>query len=254
MSELKISILCDNKVGTKGAKTCLAEWGFSAFIELGDFKILFDAGHTHIYMHNAKAMGIDLQKTNAVAVSHHHWDHIGGLYQHNFAERKPLYMHDDVLTKVSNDEKAILESSFELKLSKIPIEIYKDVFFLGEIPRKNNFEPGKYRNDKMLDDSGIAIKTKNGAIVISGCAHSGICNMIEYAKEVTEMGIYAVIGGFHLFEASKGVVDSIVEYFKSLGDTKFYPMHCIDLASMAKMKNNLDISDTSSGDVLIFEL
>ncbi len=250
---MKISIICENKVGKQGAKYCLAEWGFSAFIQLANFKILFDTGHTGIYKHNAEQMGIDIQEADAVAISHHHWYHIGGLYHHNFISKKPLYMHNDVMDKVNNEERTFIENNFELRLSKVPIEMASGVWFLGEIPRKTRFEKGKYRNDKMLDDSALAIETSGGTVVISGCAHAGICNICEHAKNVTNSSIYAVVGGFHLFNSDKAAADATIEYFAELNPKFIHPMHCIDFPTMTKFRDRFGIDATHTGDELIFE-
>ena len=200
---MKITILCEN---TSSATGILAEWGFSAFIQTKGINILFDTGYSDVYKHNAKQLGIDLNDTDFIVLSHYHNDHSRGLQFHDFKTSKKLIIHPQILEKLSQIETEKLENDFEIITRDKPLEFAKDIFYLGEIPRKNNFEKGMYKNDKMLDDSAIAIKTDKGVVVISGCSHAGICNICEYAKEITEQKLYAVICGFHLSEKDKETV------------------------------------------------
>ncbi|MCK5475255.1 MAG: MBL fold metallo-hydrolase [Candidatus Pacebacteria bacterium] len=249
---MKITILCENQLSYKGAEVCLAEWGFSAFVQINDVNILFDTGHTGIYKHNAEQLGINLQETNFVVLSHYHWDHAGGIQHHNFKDKKKLIIHPEIINKLPLNESRKIKSDFEIITSKRSLEFSDNVYYLGEIPRKNNFEKGMYKNDKMLDDSAIAIRSKNGAIVIAGCSHCGICNICEYAKEVTGQKLHAVIGGFHLFQNDQETVDRTIEYFKAEKPEHLYPMHCVDFPTLAKFHLIFGIQKLSTGDEIEF--
>ncbi|MCK5820614.1 MAG: MBL fold metallo-hydrolase [Bacteroidales bacterium] len=245
---MKITILCENQASYAGAKVCLAEWGLSFFVETDGVKILFDTGHTGIYKHNAEQLNIDLHDTDFVVLSHSHWDHAGGLQHHNFINSKKLILHPSILEKLPANESQKLKSDFEIVASEIPLEFADDIFFLGEIPRKNSFEKGMYKDDKILDDSAIAVKSKNGVIVITGCSHSGICNICDYAKEVTGQELYAVIGGFHLFENDPKAVNGTIDYFKAEKPKYLYPMHCVDFPTMSKFHQIFGVQKLSTGD------
>jgi 7,8-dihydropterin-6-yl-methyl-4-(beta-D-ribofuranosyl)aminobenzene 5'-phosphate synthase len=245
---MKTTILCENQASYKGAKICLAEWGFSAFIQTNETNILLDTGHTGIYKHNAKQLNINLQDTHFIVLSHHHWDHVGGLQHHNFKSKKKLVFHPELIDKLPSNESKKIKSDFEIITSDKPLEIANGIYYLGEIPRKNKFEKGMYKNDKMLDDSAIAIKSKKGVIVISGCSHAGICNICEYAKEITNQKLYAVIGGFHLFEDDKKAVNGTIEYFQVEKPEHLYPMHCIDFPTLSKFHSIFGIQKLSTGD------
>ncbi|MDD2636679.1 MAG: MBL fold metallo-hydrolase [Bacteroidales bacterium] len=249
---MKITILCENQVSHKGAKVCLAEWGFSAFIQINRTNILFDTGHTGIYKHNAEQLNIDLQDTHFVALSHHHWDHVGGLQYHNFKHKKKLIFHPALINQLPLNEAEKIISDFEIITSDKPLEITNGVYFLGEIPRTNNFEKGLYKTNNMLDDTAIAIKSKKGVIVISGCSHAGICNICEYAKEITNQNLYAVIGGFHLFEDDQKAVNGTIEYYQSENPEHLYPMHCIDFPTLSKFHSIFGIQKLSTGDTIEF--
>jgi 7,8-dihydropterin-6-yl-methyl-4-(beta-D-ribofuranosyl)aminobenzene 5'-phosphate synthase len=245
---MKITILCENQSSYEGAKVCLAEWGFSAFIQTNETNILFDTGHTGIYKHNAEQLNINLQDTHFVVLSHYHWDHVGGIQHHNFKNKKKLIVHPEIVDKLTSNEAEKVKSDFEIITSEKQFEITDGVYYLGEIPRKNDFEKGMYKDDKMLDDSAIAIKSKKGVIVISGCSHAGICNICEYAKEITGQKLYAVIGGFHLFENDQKAVNGTIEYFKAEKPEHLYPMHCVDFPTLSKFHSVFGIQKLSTGD------
>ncbi len=249
---MKITILVENQSSHAGAKVCLAEWGFSAFIQKNNVNILFDTGHTGIYKHNAEKLNIDLQDTNFVVLSHHHWDHAGGLQHHNFKNKKNLIIHPEILDKLPIKASQKLQTDFKIIPSKKPLEFSEGIYYLGEIPRESTFENGIYKNDSMHDDSAIAVKSSKGTIVITGCSHAGITNICEYAKKVTGQELYAVIGGFHLFENNQIAVNGTIEYFKKEKPKYLYPMHCVDFPTLAKFYTIFGIEKLSTGDTIVF--
>ena len=162
----------------------------------------------------------------------------------NLSDIKNILAHPDCFQKRFFEEGEYIGMPIELEdlkkitnviLSKELYWILKDkIVFLGEIPRENDFEgnnPVGYlengNKDYVMDDSAIVVKSEKGLIVISGCSHSGICNIIQYAKKVCkEEKIFAVLGGFHLFE--KSITDKTIEYFKKQNIENIYSMHCLD--------------------------
>ena len=251
---MKITILVENQTGHRGARVCLSEWGLSAFVEVNGVNILFDTGHTGIYKQNAEGLGIDLQKTDFVILSHYHWDHAGGLQYHNFKTRKKLVIHPEILTKISVKESEKLQKDFQILTSETPLEFTDGVFYLGEIPRKSSFEKGVYKKDAMHDDSAIAVRSEYGVIVITGCSHSGITNICEYAKKVTGQNLYAVIGGFHLFEEDTEAVNGTIAYFEKEKPKYLYPMHCVDFPTLTRFREIFGIEKASTGDVIEIDI
>ena len=157
-------------------------------------------------------------------------------------------------TSLSKEE---LSKVCKLNLSKSPIQVSKNIIYLGEIPTSNNFEPrysigksiieGKKVDDKMYDDSAIVYKSKKGLFIITGCSHSGICNIVEYAKKVCkEDRIYGVIGGFHLFENDNRLKETI-NYLKKNNIELLYPCHCVSLEAKIEMAKQIPIYEVGVG-------
>lgn len=235
---IKITVLNDNRKINEEFEN---EHGLSLLIEAYGKTILMDAGQTEIYINNAKKLGINLDKVESIVLSHGDYDHGDGLKY--FDNKIDLICHPDCdCYRVSkrtnnysglNQTKEELENKFNVKFNINPYSITEEIIFLGQIERKYDYEkknlPAVDENGedyKHLDDSGIVIKTEKGLIVISGCAHSGICNTIEYAKKITgEEQILAVIGGFHLKEINETTLKTI-EYMKQDNIKNIYLAHC----------------------------
>lgn len=247
---ISISILCENHVGLNLKRDCMAEWGLSFFIEDKSTKILFDSGHTNIFSRNANVMGFDLDSIDCIALSHHHWDHINGLFHCEFIEKKRLILHPELLMQISNGECKYLTNKFKIIESEKVFKLAENIFFLGEIPRVTNFEAGTYKDKAMLDDTAIAIKTQKGVVVVTGCSHSGICNICEHAKKVTGQRLHAVIGGFHLTENERKLVEQTIAYFHQEQPDFLYPMHCVDFATLSKFHQEFGCTYLGSGDTI----
>jgi len=246
-----ITILCENSVGHAGGRHCPGEWGFSAFLEVPGSKILFDTGHTDLYWKNAKHLSIKLQETDIIVLSHHHWDHCGGITHHSFESRKKLVVHPDLPAGLPENIQGLIQKDFDITLSRKPFHLTDEIIFLGEIPRRFTFEKGVYKDDPMLDDTALAVRTSRGTVVLTGCSHAGICNICEYAKEVTKTPVIAVIGGFHLMAEEVEVIEKTVEYFKSESQMTLYPMHCVDFPALAAFYNEFRIFKAGTGDQIL---
>ena len=255
---MKITLLCENEVCDMH---WLAEWGFSAFIEYHGQKILFDTGFSDVYRHNAAKAGVDLDTADFVALSHFHNDHTGGLRHHGFTGRKKILMHPRVLEELANPKSKsfakgyrkihrILANDFDVVLAKGATEFTEGAFFLGEIPRGNDFEAGKFDGDAMPDDTALAFRTDKGAVVVTGCSHAGICNICDYAKQVTGQPLYAVIGGFHLLAEDNPPLDETIAYFKAEAPEVLLPMHCVDFPALVAFHNAFGSRKYAAGDVI----
>lgn len=238
-----------------------SEHGLSFLIETDQKKFLFDTGASDLFMQSAARLGIDLEEVDSIVLSHGHWDHGNGLV---YLEGKPLICHPGSFVKryrksggdylgLSLSRKEVAER-FDLQTFRRPVSLSKNLWYLGEIPRKNDFEAQSTRyiledgsEDYILDDSGLAAITDRGLVVISGCAHSGICNMVEYARQVT--GVYmvaAVIGGFHL-KADNHQTRKTIEYLRHLEVDRVYPSHCTLDPALGLFRTELESREVLTG-------
>ncbi len=262
---MKLKVLEDNN--TFIDMYYLGEPAVSYYIEDGEDKILFDTGYSSAYIENAKKLDIDLNKVNKVVISHGHNDHTGGL-KYFFKQKRDveLVAHPECFNYKEDDRGVYIGSSLlkeelskvcQLNLSKESVKISKHITYLGEIPMFNSFEPryviGKsIINDKKVDDivrddSAIVYKSDKGLFIITGCSHSGICNIIEYSKKIcNEERIYGVIGGFHLFE-NDNRLKSTIKYLKDCNIKFLYPCHCISLEAKIELAKQLKINEVGVG-------
>ncbi|MBR5796056.1 MAG: MBL fold metallo-hydrolase [Erysipelotrichaceae bacterium] len=259
---MKLTVLVDNN--TYIDQYYVGEPGVSFYIELQNKKVLFDTGYSHIFKENAKKMGIDLTSLDYIVLSHGHNDHTLGLI-HLEDVKTTILAHPDVcMPKHVHDtyigmpySKSELEQKWECNFSKEPYWITPELVYLGEIPRVTSFEnrqPIGYQmidnqrvDDYLYDDSALAYKTSEGIYVITGCSHSGICNMIEYAKKVCKDAcILGVIGGFHMFDLNEQSMNTIV-YFKENQIASLYPCHCVSLKVKAEMMKFLPVHEVGVG-------
>lgn len=260
---MKLTVLTENVAGGK----FLAEHGLSYLIEIDTEKFLFDTGHSNIFLQNAAILGIDIcNDVENVVLSHGHWDHGDGL---QFLKNKMLLTHPDSFVRrfhktdhspvgLSFTKKELLET-FRLTETKEPFQLTEHLFYLGEIPRKNNFESQTTsfmlengEDDFILDDSALAAIVENKLVVVSGCSHSGICNICEHAKNVTGIsGIRTVIGGFHLKQNDHQTIETI-KYFKTNNIEKLYPSHCTEFPALAEFYKEFFTKQVKTGMIFNF--
>ncbi len=257
-----VTILNDNVAGS----SCHARYGLSYLVE-ADKKILFDTGPDDTFLRNAQILGVSLDDVDTIVLSHGHWDHGNGL---SFLENKKIICHPACFMKRYrqkeghyiglNQDQEKISSKHNLILSKEPYKISDQIIFLGEIPRVNDYESkttsfldDEGKEDFVPDDSGIAISTTKGLFVISGCAHSGICNIISHAKKVTGIStVHAVAGGFHLKKADH-VLDKTIAFLKEENVHKIYPGHCTGFIPQVKLYETFRSKQVHTGELIYLE-
>lgn len=263
---MKLSVLMDNN--TYIDQYYLGEPAASYYIETGDIRLLFDTGYSNAFMANAVKMGVDLGKLTHIVLSHGHNDHTGGLkYLKDELELSEvsLVCHPDCFVKKKIDGAEIgtpvelneIKKECNIKFSRQVLWLNENCVFLGEIPVSHDFEQRReigykkeiteWRPDYVIEDSAVVIRTKEGLFIVTGCSHSGICNIIEYAMRVfDEQRIAGVIGGFHLFEADERLGRTIC-YLKETGVKQLYPCHCVSFKAKAEMSRSLCIEEVGVG-------
>ncbi|MFA5182351.1 MAG: MBL fold metallo-hydrolase [Syntrophales bacterium] len=255
-------------------QSVLAEHGFSAVVKTGSNgktkTLLFDFGFSAGgAAYNAGILGADLSAVEAVVLSHGHNDHTGGFDKltemlgrrnipfvvHPTVFRQPRYLkvpvRDMRILFSPLEREQIAAAGLKLVESSDPVFLLDDtVLFLGEIPHKTDFEKGfpiahyqedgQEKWDPIEDDTSIVMNLKNkGLVVLSGCAHAGIVNTVNYAREITGIHkVHAVMGGFHLsgilFEK---IIGRTVEEMKKIDPDYIIPCHCTGRKAIMEFEN-----------------
>ena len=253
----------------------LAEHGFSALIKTTaggtTHTLLFDFGFSENgAAQNAATLGIDMTEVEAVALSHGHSDHTGGLGKlatligkrdipfvvHPAAFKSPRYLKFGEEFKIyfpKLTREMLQQAGFSVAETEMPYPMLDGtILFLGEIPHTTEFEKGwplphclkdeKEIWDAIEDDSSIVMNLKSkGLIILSGCAHSGIINTIHHAIDVTGINqIHAVMGGFHLsgplFEP---IIDRTTEELQKLNPAHIIPTHCTGRKAIMEIEKKM---------------
>jgi 7,8-dihydropterin-6-yl-methyl-4-(beta-D-ribofuranosyl)aminobenzene 5'-phosphate synthase len=187
-------------------------WGFSCVVRLREQVILFDTGGDgSILMRNMKELGIDPEAIDVVMLSHIHGDHIGGLaslLQHN--NRVTVYTPISFPQRLKDEVKS---SGARIREVDEAMELFEDVFTTGEL-------------NGGIKEQSLVVRTLRGLVVITGCAHPGVVNIVQKAKEIGKDRVYLVLGGFHLSGASISKIESIIENLVELGVERVAPCHC----------------------------
>ncbi len=247
-----------------------AEHGFSVLIRVfsGDKSscVLFDTGGSPRGMvENAERMGISLREVECIVLSHGHYDHFGGLEAAVKAVGKadlPIIVHENMFkTRGSGNPKGKVRrypdfpsdaqlSPARLVSTKKPSLIADGmVCVTGEIPRKTSFETGytqhkafqngAWKSDPLImDERAVAINIKGkGLVVVSGCAHAGIINTVNYAQQITGIEeVYAVLGGFHLAgKTFENRIQPTIEELQRINPKLIVPSHCTGWKAMCAL-------------------
>lgn len=235
-----------------------------------EHKLLFDSGLSPMVVaHNADVL--DLSCCETVISSHGHIDHAGGLFnirkKMNAKQNIPLLLHEHAfrkrLVKFQDGRNIslpapirpiLIKAGYNIIEKKVPSLWIKDrILATGEVPRTNDFEKGfpnhyseidgKMENDPLIkDDQAIILSNKDkGLVVITGCGHSGIINILKYAKELTGQDrIYAVIGGIHLtggiFEP---IIPRTIDELEKLKPRFLIPCHCSGLKAVNEIARKM---------------
>ncbi len=204
-----ITILYDNNAYDERLETA---WGFACLVKGLEKTILFDTGgDSPTLLSNMRTLGIDPQDVEVVVISHIHGDHVGGLA--GFLEENPavtVYLPQSFPESIKETTR---ETGAELVEVHDAVEICQFVYSTGEL-------------GDWIKEQSLVIETARGLVVITGCAHPGVVNIVRQAKELVGDEVYLVLGGFHLGNTSTAEITGIVEDFQQLGVQKAAPCHC----------------------------
>ena len=255
---MRATILCENCVFC-GSGT-MAEHGWSVFLETEYGNYLFDTGAGKTVINNAQQFGKNLSSIKGIILSHHHFDHTGGLLSVlEHTGKVKVYAHPE-LFKISYSvrngveryigiphRRELLESKgAEFIFNTGFTEIAPGVMFTGEVPRKTSFEKGDpdlklkcengYIQDTVIDDQTLIVNTSKGLVIILGCSHAGIINTINYVLEKTgQKHIYTIFGGTHLGPADEETKAKSLAALKEFNIEKIGTSHCTGLETSLRV-------------------
>ena len=205
--DLRLTILYDNTAIDSRLKS---GWGFAALVEYGGHTLLFDTGPDGPgLLDNMRQLGVDPRSIEAVILSHQHYDHIDGLKALLDTGSRPTVY---VPSAFSSPFKEQVRAQTKLVEVTDALEIF----------------PGVHTTRPVCCtvEQALVVEIRDGTVVITGCAHPGLVNMVRQAQEVVPGKVALLAGGFHLYQTSKSTVASIIAEVRQLGVEKVLPCHC----------------------------
>lgn len=251
---LRFTVLVDDSPGNEELRS---EHGLSVWIEADHLRVLFDTGQGATAIENARRLGLEPAEIDAVAISHGHNDHTGGLPETLASCQKAhLFLHPAALRErySRSADGRVRSAGFPLGAGELfatrkeyvhwtnaVTHLQPAAFMTGEIPRirpaeapagKFFLDPECVTPDKLLDDQALAFETADGLVVFLGCSHAGVSNTLSCALGASRTGrLRAVIGGMHLAEASPEAVAALADEIEKLHPQLICPCHCTGKAA-----------------------
>ncbi len=247
--DVEITVLVDNQAG----EGLTAEHGLSLWIAAGRRRILFDTGQGAALTLNARQLGMPLEETETIVLSHGHYDHTGGLSDVlTLAPEANLVLHPDAVTcrysvgpwgagrsvGMPDGARALVErrSGDKVTWSDRPVHLAPNIGVTGSIVRRTSFEHtgGPFflddrgqAKDPITDDQALWITTSAGLIVCVGCCHAGVVNTLDHVQRISGIPkVRAVIGGFHLIHAGAQRLRQTIEGLRTIAPDLLVPCHC----------------------------
>ncbi len=267
VKSLLVTTLADNMAFTEGL---LGQWGFSALLELfyeggKRSQIMFDTSAVKDgFLYNINKMKVNLSDLDGIVISHGHRDHTGSTVEvlERSARKVPVVVHPYAFRQRFRSDKSgkkhfsgipkgerakeITAAGGQLVCTTTPYQI-SGVSTTGEVPRKTTFEKtdsnrriliqGRLVKDELLDDQSVLVNVKRQGIwVITGCAHSGIINILRHVERLfSSERICGVIGGLHFVDKKDKQIAVILDALKTFDLNFISPCHCTGFRAMTMM-------------------
>jgi 7,8-dihydropterin-6-yl-methyl-4-(beta-D-ribofuranosyl)aminobenzene 5'-phosphate synthase len=263
---LKITVLSTQVVGDPNPLNPeIGEWGFSALVEADGHRILMDTGaHPETVLENARDLKIDLSDVNEVILSHNHWDHVRGLMtlRRELTKKNPAALsiahvaqgifYSRPSAKGEDNEMIAIRKEYEATGGRFiehaeGAEIFPGAWLTGPVPRKyperNWSVSGKVQTpnglveDNIPEDQSLVLNTPQGLVVVTGCAHAGIINILTYAEQqFPNRPVYGIVGGLHLFPASDEQLDWTSDMLKQFKVANLLGAHCTGIEAIYRIR------------------
>lgn len=224
-SPVTIRVIYDNYIKTEGLKS---DWGYSIIIEGLDKEILFDTGtKPDIFESNFRKMGLNPDRIDFLVISHEHRDHTGGI---------PAFV------KMKRDIPVIFPYSFSNSFKKKMVGLGLEPILVNEPAKicENLYSSGEF--DFQVPEQALVLNTKQGLVIMTGCSHPGIVEMLKEIKSKFNKNVFMVFGGFHLLEKSEKEMDTIITEMKALGVIKCGATHCTGDKQITMIKNAFGVN------------
>ena len=206
---ITVTIVYDNY---KHDPALRADWGFSCLVEGLERTILLDTGTKgDLLLENMGKLDINPEDINVVVLSHIHADHTGGLAA--LLERNPQITVFAPQSFPASFKEGVTKAGAEYVEVGDSVQICRGAFSTGEV------QGG-------VTEQALIVETPEGTVVVTGCAHPGVVNMVRKAKQVMESDVHTVLGGFHMRSMSDRQIRSIIKQLKELGVQRAGPCHC----------------------------
>jgi len=217
---MRLTILFDNVPGAEGMTPL---WGFACHVEDAGRRWLFDTGSNgRILMKNAERAGIDLSGISGLFISHPHWDHVGGI--DSVIEAAPivrLYLPETISRFWVRDLEWM--SGGVTLVGERPQELFGGVYTTGIMGE--------------VGEQSAVILSREGPVVLTGCAHPGIVAITARSVEITGEPPALVMGGFHLMESDRREINTAIEGLMALGVRRVCPTHCTGERAMQMFRD-----------------
>jgi 7,8-dihydropterin-6-yl-methyl-4-(beta-D-ribofuranosyl)aminobenzene 5'-phosphate synthase len=268
---VKVTVLSTMLSGPPGKG--IGEWGFAALVEVDGRKLLVDTGaRPETVLRNIDEMKVDLTGVTDVVLTHFHDDHTGGLLRlrEELRKKNPKalmrahvgaeFFAVRVVDGKDVDREALRKGFVALGGAWVehakPVELLPGVWMTGPVPRKHDERnwSGKAQlrrgktvvEDTVPDDSSIVIETAKGLVVITGCGHAGVVNIVEYARALRGGSVHALIGGLHLFELGEDKLVWTGKQLKAAGVQELLGVHCTGIEAVFRLRELLGLQPASA--------